>query len=162
MFGQEQAGSAEVRLRPAQVQDAEILWLWRNDPVTRVHSRSTEPISWKAHVAWLTAALADPARKIMIAEHGATPIGTVALHGIDEEWEISITVAPEKRGGGAGTAILQSACARTSHDIYASVRNGNRPSRRLFESCGFKAMESTETGFVRYLRSTDDHRRKQA
>jgi len=59
--------------------------------------------------------------------------------------------------------MLSAACAQDrTQDVLAAVRIDNEASRRLFESLGFKPVESAEPGFVRYLRPGDDRRRKQA
>ena len=77
--------------------------------------------------------------------------------------EVSITVAPERRGTGIGRAMLQAACAQMAEaDIEAAIRPDNLASRKLFESCGFTPIESAEPGFLRYTLAPDQRRRKQA
>jgi RimJ/RimL family protein N-acetyltransferase len=154
----------KIELRSASMDDAELLWLWRNDPVTRAQSRNTEPVSWADHVRWLSFTLADPTRHLFIAESGGTPIGMIrfdpAEGGTDE---VSINVAPDRRWHGLGAAILKIGCAQIhSQRIVASVSESNHPSRRLFESCGFKPAESAEPGFLRYALDVPQRRRKLA
>jgi len=162
IFGDRARYSDTIALRPATHADMELLWLWRNDPVTRAQSRNTEPISWKSHVRWVSGALVDPARKILIGECGGTPVGNVAFHQVDGATDVSIVVAPADRGCGVGRVMLSAACAEMTGDIYAAVRIGNDASRRLFESCGFERVESSEPGFLRYLRGSVRRQRKQA
>jgi UDP-2,4-diacetamido-2,4,6-trideoxy-beta-L-altropyranose hydrolase len=163
IFGDEASRSDTIELRPATDADMERIWLWRNDPVTRAQSRNTDPVSWKSHVRWVTAAVSDPARKILIAERGGAPVGNVGFHRVNGDTEVSIVVAAAERGTGVGRAMLSAACAENpARDVYAAIRTDNETSRRLFESCGFEPVESTEPGFVRYLRRGEDRRRKQA
>jgi UDP-2,4-diacetamido-2,4,6-trideoxy-beta-L-altropyranose hydrolase len=156
--------AAPVELRPATMDDAETLWLWRNDPLTRAQSRNTEPIAWTSHVRWLSLAFADAGQRILIAESDGIPVGTIGFHSTGGAGsEVSITVSAGERGRGLGRAILSAACAQSpTQDVYASVRIENESSRRLFESSGFARVESTESGFVRYFRKAEHPRRKQA
>ncbi len=162
IFGDDAQRSNIVELRPAAEADMELLWLWRNDPHTRAQSRNTDSISWKSHVRWVTRALVDPSRKILIGERDGTPLGNVGFHQVNGETEVSIVVAPAERGNGVGRSMLSAACAEMPGNVYAAVRIGNEASRHLFESCGFTPVESTEPGFVRYGRRGEQRRRKQA
>jgi len=83
ILGDTGSKAGAVELRPATPDDAEVLWLWRNDPITRAQSRNTDPITWKSHVRWLSAALADAERRIMVAERDGVSVGTVGLHAIE-------------------------------------------------------------------------------
>jgi UDP-2,4-diacetamido-2,4,6-trideoxy-beta-L-altropyranose hydrolase len=162
IFGDETNWLDTIELKPATGADMEPLWLWRNDPVTRAQSRNTDPISWTSHVRWVTAALGDQARKILIAKRGGTPVGNVGFHQVNGDMEVSIVVAPANRGIGVGRAMLSAACSEMRGDLFAAVRIENDASRRLFENCGFQEVESSEPGFVRYLRRGEHRRRKQA
>ena len=164
MLGSPKQGSTEVTLRPATIEDAEALWLWRNDPIARAQSRNSEPITWSDHTNWLTAALADPSRRTLIAETEGVRVGTIRFdstgHGA---CEVSLAVAPDRRGCGIGRAMLRAACAQMgSADIDAAVRADNVPSRKLFESCGFRPIGGAEPGFLRYRLAREQSRRKQA
>jgi UDP-2,4-diacetamido-2,4,6-trideoxy-beta-L-altropyranose hydrolase len=164
MTNQDQPKIGNLHLRCATMKDAEALWLWRNDPIAGAQSRHTEPIGWDSHVSWLLSALSSEARKIMVAEEDGAPVGVVAVRALDASAsEISINVAPERRGRGAGQTMLRKFCADLQgQDLHATVRAGNAASRRLFESCGFKLAGDHEPGFVRYIKPREGHQRKQA
>lgn len=142
-------------LRPAEQRDAIDLLDWRNDPATRANSRNTGEIALETHMGWLGRALADRDRRIWIAEQGGRKLGTVSATQADRaEIEVSITVAPEKRGRGVGAAMLRAAVAETARvwpdrPVRALIRAGNDASRRLFASCGFKAVDEDD-GFLVY------------
>jgi UDP-2,4-diacetamido-2,4,6-trideoxy-beta-L-altropyranose hydrolase len=152
-----------LTLRPATMDDAMLLWLWRNDPLTRRQSRTTSPIPWAEHVRWLTAALGEKRRTHRIGERDGSPVGAISLQSAEGGSEVSIMVAPEERGTGVGRSMLKAALAETDgFPIYASVRADNDASRKLFEFCGFKQVESAETGFLRYVLDSEVRRRKLA
>ena len=123
-----------MRLRPATMEDAERLFDWRNDPVTRAASVHRDPVAWDDHLAWLEAALADPSRRILIAED-RVPQGTVRLDG-GQRTEVSITLAPAARGHGLATPILRLATDGRG-PFVARIRPDNAASRRAFEAAGF-------------------------
>jgi L-amino acid N-acyltransferase YncA len=148
-----------IHLRPATSADSELLWLWRNDPVTRAASRTSEPIAWADHTTWLAAVLAGSTRHLFIAEAGGEPVGVVRFDALPvkaSEFEISINVRPDARGSGAGRAILSAACADFAAEhgaaqIHATVHQSNAASRRLFESCGFVLAGNGADGFLCYI-----------
>ena len=150
--------SGDILVRPATLADGGQLWLWRNDPVTRAQSRTSEPVNWEDHVKWLAARLDRPDGYLFIAERNGVPVGTVRFDQLRiGGHEVSIAVAPEQRSSGCGAAMLRAGCERIGPGaIYASVREDNGPSRRLFESCGFTEIESAESRFLRYLLVMND------
>jgi RimJ/RimL family protein N-acetyltransferase len=152
-----------LTLRPATMDDAMQLWLWRNDPLTRRQSRTTSPIVWAEHVRWLTAALGEKGRTHRIGERDGAAVGVIGFQSLEGGSEVSIMVAPEARGTGVGRSMLNAALAQTDGlPIYASVRTDNDASRKLFASCGFKQVESAEPGFLRYVLDSEVRRRKLA
>lgn len=144
-----------ILLRPADRSDSADLLAWRNDPVTRANSRNTGAVEAAGHAAWLDRSLADPNRLLWIAERDGEALGTVsAVRGASGLVELSVTVAPAMRGGGAGTAMIRAALAEVAvawplAEVRAAVRVENAASRRLFERCGFVAVAEGD-GFVAY------------
>jgi RimJ/RimL family protein N-acetyltransferase len=133
----------ELRLRPARPDDARRLLEWANDPATRAASFGREPIAWQAHVAWLAAVLADPDRRLWIAEEAGGPVGQLRVDrtpgGVGT---VSIGLAPAARGRGLGSAVLRMGVAAAVRELgigraRAVVMAANPPSRRLFEGAGF-------------------------
>lgn len=123
-----------MRLRPATMDDAERLFRWRNDPVTRAASVNRDPVAWADHLAWLEASLADPLRDILIAEDGV-PVGTLRLDR-DIRTEVSITLAPAARGHGQAAPLLRLATGGKG-PYAARIRHDNPASRKAFEAAGF-------------------------
>jgi UDP-2,4-diacetamido-2,4,6-trideoxy-beta-L-altropyranose hydrolase len=159
LTGLASAPAAPLRVRPATEDDAVLLHTWRNDPVVRSLSRSTDPIPLDSHAAWLRASLAAPDRHLLVVETAgsdATPVATTRYDlladdsGSRARWEVSITVAPEMRGRGLGSATLQASDAWLTttepavREIEAWVRSSNAGSRRLFERNGYRGIESDD------------------
>ena len=102
-----------VRLRPATLEDAQRLFAWRNDPLTRAQSLQQQPVEWQAHLNWLQASLQNPDRQLFIAESAGLTgqeqpltLGTVRADKTEETYELSWTVAPEERGKGWGSKMV--------------------------------------------------------
>ena len=150
-----------VLVRPATAQDAELLWRWRNDPGTRHSSRSREEVPMDAHLRWLHATLRREDRRLLVGEQDGQPVGTVRWD-LDTrgEWEVSITVAPERRGSGlagallrAGEDWLQDAHPDELAAYLASVHVDNVASRRLFLGAGYLPdLPADEEGFERFVK----------
>jgi spore coat polysaccharide biosynthesis predicted glycosyltransferase SpsG len=145
--------STGMAARPAGMHDARRLWEWRNDPGTRASSRNGDLIPLVQHLAWLETSLAREDRKLLLAEDEIGPVGTVRWDRRGGgEWEVSITVAPERRGqslslpllhagevalsGGTGSSRTDS--SGTGVTAYlAVVHVDNAASVRLFESSAY-------------------------
>jgi RimJ/RimL family protein N-acetyltransferase len=136
----------QVTLRPATLDDADLLLAWANDPATRAASFSSRPILRAEHIAWLAGRLADPGCEIWIGltMDESRPIGVVRFErdaaGIAV---VSIAVATEARGEGLGAELLRSGLAAARDTLgppafRAVVRVANEPSIRLFEAAGFR------------------------
>jgi len=123
-----------MRLRPATPDDAQALFDWRNDPVTRAMSVSRDPVDWQTHLDWFRSALQSPVRSILIAEDGVR-LGTIRLDK-DIRTEVSITLAPAARGHGLAAQILRLATDGRG-PFVARIRPDNAASRRAFEAAGF-------------------------
>ncbi len=90
-----------ITMRPASMDDADLLLEWRNDPVTRANSKTTNAVQRDAHISWLTARLQRDQPNLYVAEDDE-PVGTIRIDGD----EVSYTVAPEHRGKGYATTML--------------------------------------------------------
>jgi RimJ/RimL family protein N-acetyltransferase len=135
-----------IVLRPAQPDDAPRLLEWANDPATRAASFDRAEISGPEHVAWLAAVLADPDRRLWIAEEEGVALGQVRVDRAPEGFGVvSIGLAPGARGRGIGRAVLLMGLAAAVRELgirrmRAVVAPGNVASRRLFEGAGFVAV----------------------
>lgn len=138
--------------RPATSEDALVLLRWRNDPSVRAVSRSSEPVPWDAHRAWLARVLEDPERRLYVVESGGVRVGTVRFdRRAADEWEVSITLAPEARGRGMAGAVLGAAEDAFAADgppttLVAAILPDNAPSQRLFVRAGYAHVPGRKDG----------------
>lgn len=95
-----------VTLRLAVSADRDHLFYWRKDPVSRLNSMTQEDINQVDHLQWFTEKLNDPNVRFYIAETSQAIVGTTRLQILDDEAEVSITVAPRHRGHGYARQIL--------------------------------------------------------
>jgi spore coat polysaccharide biosynthesis predicted glycosyltransferase SpsG/RimJ/RimL family protein N-acetyltransferase len=142
-----------VTVRRATIDDAALLLKWRNDPVTRGVSRTSDVVPWDEHMAWLSSSLLREDRILLVAEDESEglrrPVGTVRWDrddGPTPYWEVSITVAPERRGGGMARPLLLAGeqyllSSRPAPDdamtLVAVLREDNTPSAKLFAASGY-------------------------
>ena len=141
-----------VTLRPAAEGDAERLLTWRNDPETRRRAFTTEEVSPDEHRAWLARRLADPATALFIAEDDGEPVGQVRL---DREagnvGVVSIAVAPEARGRGLASVLLDALAAHPGLGVSrlrAEVKPDNERSLRAFVRSGYREVGRDERAVV--------------
>jgi DNA-binding PadR family transcriptional regulator/L-amino acid N-acyltransferase YncA len=131
--------SVPVGVRAATEADSALLLAWRNDSQTRAWSRTTDPVTRAEHETWLTRVLADPVRRLLVAELDGKPVGTVRFDRDGGAWEVSITVAPEARGRRLAVPILLAAeRALAPATVRANVHRDNAASLALFERAGYR------------------------
>ncbi|GAA4521560.1 hypothetical protein GCM10023160_08550 [Brachybacterium paraconglomeratum] len=138
--------------RRATLADSSLLLRWRNDPSTREVSRSPQSISWDGHTGWYRSLLEDPRRELYVVERGGAPVGTVRFDALEaDEWEVSITLAPEARGGGLSRPVLtagESAFLELHPGtvLVAAILPDNLPSQRLFARAGYQLDPTRDDG----------------
>jgi len=139
----ERLATHPVRLRPAGTADAELLFAWTNDPLTRRMSFNTTAVRWDDHVAWLTARLASADCRLSVAADGsADPVGQVRLDRKGTLATLSFSLAPGARGRGYAARLLRLAAVDSLRDgwcqrVRAAVRGENAASLAAFRRAGF-------------------------
>ncbi len=131
-------------LRAATWADADLLYAWATDPITRAASFSPGPITPEDHRRWLRAILRDPQRRLLLAQ-----AGTVRLARDGEAAVVSIAVAPGCRGRGEGRRLLDALIAWAAatgfcRRLTAWVRHDNPASLRLFAAAGFAPLANSQ------------------
>lgn len=118
-----------VTVRPATPDDSRRLFDWRNDPVTRAMSLTTDPVPWEVHTLWFATVMNSRNRPIFIGERDGVAIGMVRFDISGDLAEISVALAPEARGQRLATPLLRAAIAALHAQrpvaILAEVRPEN-------------------------------------
>lgn len=132
-------------LRYLAPSDCELLFRWRNDPLTRANSHNTEEVSFEDHRAWFERSQNMWERSIKIAEVDAVPVAVVRADAKIREhevwaWELSWTVSPQHRGKGYGKEAVRLFIShfRPGLKLVATVKASNLASRRIAEATGMK------------------------
>lgn len=124
--------------------DAEVLFRWRNDAGSRANFNNTQPVLWEEHIKWLSMALADPNRKILIASRDGCDVATVRIDMVAGIRRVSWAVAPEYRFQGIGRSMLRQALAGEVNPLEAEIKSGNSPSMRIAEAAGFRMVSESD------------------
>jgi len=149
LVGHDQAGT-RVRIRAATLRDSRQVWAWRNDRLSRANSRNSALIARSDHERWFAGKLDSRCDATLIGVVQKESIGVVRFDGSAEaELEVSINVAPSKRGFGLGSKLLAAACATINDErphvgLIAYIRKENLQSQRVFEACGFSQVASND------------------
>ena len=148
----------EIVLVSAEICHSEMIWKWRNDPITRKMFVNSEKVSWERHTSWYKKVLLDKCRKLYLGEEGGIPVGLVRFDKCENEgyvYEVSINISPASRKKGFGKQLLTNGIRRLLKEvdnckfIRAEVKNDNVSSNKLFMSCGFIFIEN-ESGMNSY------------
>lgn len=133
-----------ISLRTASLLDSALLLRWRNDPETRANSWNSEPVSQAEHAAWLAKVLADPGRRLMIAESEGFPIGTARTDRHPGGHELSWTVAPDFRGKGYGKALVKAVVLSLAGTVTAKIKSSNESSQRIAAYAGLRLVSEAD------------------
>ncbi|MEV0201275.1 GNAT family N-acetyltransferase [Nonomuraea sp. NPDC050691] len=144
-------------LRQAQDDDLPAMLRWRNHPKVRAASFTTHVIGEDEHARWWAGVRDDPARRVLVYEHGGTASGVVTFSGLTPErpiasWGFYLDLDGLERSGELLAAWFGIERAAIHHafgplgltTLRGEVLAGNQPVRLLHSRFGFK-----ETGGYR-------------
>jgi len=128
-----------VRMRRATEDDVMLYFEWANDPAVRQNAIHTAQIAFEDHRKWFTNKLHDPNSKLFVFYNDQDNLGQLRLDKEGEFWIISYTVDERFRGQGWGKIIVQQIVRNFPQlSMKALVKEGNIPSIKIFEKCGFQ------------------------
>lgn len=129
-----------LSLRPATMADAQNLFDWRNDPVTRVMSRDTEPVEWAGHLVWLERTLIATDRLLFVIEINGTPAAAMRFD-IGQQTEASFAIAPRWRCKGISLRLVKFGLdAMPPCEFW--IKQENDACQRLAAACGAELIEN--------------------
>jgi len=132
-----------MKFRLATIEDLELLFTWRNDPVTRMSSINSQEVLLEEHTEWLQNSLNNLNREIYIFEDKNIPVGTIRIDTRkDNIYVLSWTISPEFRGRGYGTEMLDKFLDGKSGKFLAEILEENISSIRMVEKNGFRLLSS--------------------
>lgn len=142
----------KLSLRPATLEDAELLLKWRNDATTRMASHTVDEVKLEKHIEWLKSTLKNKNRQLYVAEENGIFVGTVRADFENGGYELSWTVAPEARGQGLGKRMVALLANKIKEPIRAEVKKGNDASSRIAEYSGMKFVKADSNDVLHYQR----------
>jgi len=118
------------------IDNSEIYWefirVLRNDPLARQSSMNSKEIMIEEHRAYME----TYGDQYYICTVREKPAGYV---GVDKRGYISVAVSSDFRRAGVGKFMIQYVTEKyKGRKLYATVRNSNKASLALFESCSFE------------------------
>jgi UDP-2,4-diacetamido-2,4,6-trideoxy-beta-L-altropyranose hydrolase len=144
-----------LTVRQATVDDAQLIYDWRNHPEVRQVSRMQLPIDFDTHVRWLESTLTSSAHCVLIAELGTRAVGVIRYHRTSiGSFEVSLYCDPVLTGIGLGSTMLRAGEMEimrrcdTPITVTAFVLPGNENSNRLFQKNGFIECDGMWCKFV--------------
>ncbi|WP_420471667.1 GNAT family N-acetyltransferase [Brevundimonas sp. FT23042] len=136
-----QASSGLVVLREATAEDAFLAFEWRNDPRVRSQAHDSGALTFSGHTDWWNASVTDPARHLLIAVEGGSPVGVLRLDLTGSSAVVSIYLDPAQTGRGLGrqTLLAGEDYARELglQTLIASIKQTNAPSKSAFSGAGY-------------------------
>jgi ribosomal protein S18 acetylase RimI-like enzyme len=153
------SGTQIAMLDPGRLDELEPLWLAlhrHHRAVADLEVLGDDALSWQRRRAWYASMLAGGHDFALVARSGGEPVGYAFVHirpGDDDTWPVgshmaelvSLAVAPQRRGRGVGTALMDAVDAeldlRGVADLEVAVMAGNDGARRFYERRGLRLGE---------------------
>lgn len=139
-----------ITLRKADINDAKLLWRWRNEKIARKSAFNSEYISYDSHLKWFKNKLKDSNSFIYIALNGdSIPVGQIRFDKLyTDSIEIDISISKEHRGKRYGTKLIELGCRKIFDEIkinkiLARIKRSNVASIKAFSNSGFKKIKDT-------------------
>ena len=141
-------------LRPVTLEDAELLFQWRNQPHIRAASLGTAPLDLDTHLAWVEQASMQQNGVWWVYSEGGRALGHVnARPRASAVWRWGFYIGAQYAPKGAGRRMLARAIgalfARPDCDtLEAEVRADNALSVSLHRKLGFQQTHQSDDGAV--------------
>ncbi len=146
-----------LTFRTATIEDAYMIFTWRNLPEMIVLGRTQRPVKWEEHYRWFRRVLMSGNHVLLIVLLGREPIGQVRFDRLENRsCEVSIYLLTQYTGRGLGVKALKYACREAFtrmgvEEVIAVIREDNQRSISAFQKAGFSFVHEavvTKPGFV--------------
>ena len=145
----------ELKVHPAREDNLMLIFNWANDPLTRGMSFNQDLIPLETHKEWFSKVLSQRRIHLLIVEGYESgnwvPIAQVR---VDEDGEISMSLASEFRGQHLATPVIKAGIAYIKREflidkLVAHIKHENIVSVKSFERAGFHyTCETTVKGHL--------------
>ena len=144
-----------LTLRPATLEDADKLLVWRNEPDAVAMSKNQSTVTLDEHLSWLEDVFSGVVPvSIFILESEGASLGYVRIAHELNTGILSIALDRSVRGDGLSWQALDLAMgmarARYLYTLQATVKRDNLASRRLFSSHGFVIVNNPLEEWLEY------------
>jgi len=146
-----------LSLRPATLDDTEMVFRWRNIPEIVSVGASNRTVPWEEHRKWFHNFLSGGGYSLNIILLDGDPVGQVRFARHDAKTlYVSIYLLQGFTGRGLGILALKQACDRVFDDpaverIEAHIRPENIRSASAFEKIGFLESSTHDDELRRYV-----------
>jgi len=136
---------SQLTIRPANRQDALLLFNWANDKTVRKNAIHSEEIKWENHIEWFNNRIENPSVQIFILEDKGNPLGQIRYEKKADYWIIDYSIDIKHRGNGLGQYIIKETMAYfTNTCLCAKVKIDNIASYSVFVKLAFKKVNEYE------------------
>lgn len=139
-----------LSLRRAKWEDAEFLFILRNDKTVRENSFQTEVIAYEQHLNWYKNKMQDEKTQIYILQINKQNIGQVRVDEENSDLEISYAICQKYRGKGYAKwmlGTLEKELRKVQNNIgkclVGDVKKENISSQKVFLSLGYIESKTT-------------------
>ncbi len=139
---------SQVTLRLAKGIDAKNIFDLANDPVVRENSFNHADIAWDDHKKWLLEKLNNQNFLLFLGEVDGKFAGQTKFERTSGEVVIGISVAPEFRGRGIATILINKGLNEAKKlwpqisAVNAYIQETNIASIKLFKKCDFRFVKN--------------------
>jgi spore coat polysaccharide biosynthesis protein SpsF len=131
-----------LRLRPANLYDALIMYKWAMDIEVRNNSINPDSFSFEHHLRWVQNKLNDSNCKIFILE-SLFPIGQIRFEKKEDRWIVSYLIDENFRNKGFGYQIIKIGLENMGRGQYlARVKKSNISSIKIFNKLNFREVKN--------------------
>lgn len=144
----------ELKVRPAQLNDAKRIWEIRNEPGSRAVAANQEIIPLSQHITWFKKKYFEQNGNFcFVGEINGKVVGYSRFDLEEDHYINSIAVSSSVHGRGIGTILLGKSIEQLKKDkpIRAEIRRYNLASVKIFERNGFKKISENKENFYYQL-----------